>query len=362
MDQPPFQPDDWRVGVSVSVERAGHAILGKVRLELLESIDRCRSISAAARELGISYRHAWKLVQSMNDGAGMPLVASVVGGVSGGGAALTPLGRRAIAVFRELQDRLGHAASALMPRLTEQATATLHVLAAVSLEDVLGQLLADFGGERPDLQVRVVYGASDELADHLLTGALADLFLTADSRQLDRLAEAHLLDPAGRAHLASNGLAAIGSENWAKTIRKPADLVRAADLRIALAVPECPLGGYTRAYLEKLGLYQCLRGRAVLVENSRSVLAAVRGRRADVGFIYTSDAARLADCRILFVARRLPTPIHYAAAVLHATANSTNALALLAFLTTAKAAHRFRACGFGPLRNSNRRELSGSHG
>ena len=40
---------DWRVGVRVWVERQGEAILGEGRLELLEWIDRCHSISAAAR-------------------------------------------------------------------------------------------------------------------------------------------------------------------------------------------------------------------------------------------------------------------------------------------------------------------------
>src|SRR5262249_9585862 len=39
----------WTVGVRVWVERAGQAVLGAGRLELLEWIDRCHSISAAAR-------------------------------------------------------------------------------------------------------------------------------------------------------------------------------------------------------------------------------------------------------------------------------------------------------------------------
>src|SRR5207302_7229912 len=54
---------DWSVGIRIWVERAGQAILGKGRLELLEGIDHWRSISAAARQMGMSYRRAWLLVQ-----------------------------------------------------------------------------------------------------------------------------------------------------------------------------------------------------------------------------------------------------------------------------------------------------------
>ena len=63
---------DWTVGLRVWVERAGQAILGKGRLELLESIERWQSISEAARQMRMSYRHAWLLVQSVNEAAGEP--------------------------------------------------------------------------------------------------------------------------------------------------------------------------------------------------------------------------------------------------------------------------------------------------
>ena len=61
---------DWEVGLRAWVERDGHVILGKGRLELLEAIDRWHSISAAARQIGMSYRHAWLLVQGVNEAAG----------------------------------------------------------------------------------------------------------------------------------------------------------------------------------------------------------------------------------------------------------------------------------------------------
>src|SRR6516165_3458846 len=66
-------PRDWTVGVRIWVERDGQAVLGHGRLELLEEIERSRSISAAARRMRMSYRRAWLLVRDINSAAGEPL-------------------------------------------------------------------------------------------------------------------------------------------------------------------------------------------------------------------------------------------------------------------------------------------------
>src|SRR5262245_37588589 len=107
----------WGVGLRVWIERAGRAVLGPEQLDALEAIDRSGSISAAARELGIQYRRVWELVQGMNQAAGEPLVVSAVGGLQGGGATLTPLGRWAMAVFRQSQRRLGQTGAGLTQQL-----------------------------------------------------------------------------------------------------------------------------------------------------------------------------------------------------------------------------------------------------
>src|SRR6516165_6903225 len=165
---------DWAVGLHVWTERDGQALLGPGRVELLEGIDRWHSISEAARRMGMSYRHAWLLVQGANEAAGEPLVVTATGGPRGGGARLTEPGRRAVAVYRELQARLRLTAEGLWPRLARDSDAdAVHVAAPVSLEEVLGQLFADYAVREPSVRVRSVFGASDELADHLLAGTPA---------------------------------------------------------------------------------------------------------------------------------------------------------------------------------------------
>lgn len=88
----------------VWIEGPEGALLGGGRVELLEKVHAEGSISAAARTMGMSYRHAWELIDSMNRQLGVPLVIKETGGRGGGGARLTPEGERAIRVFRELDE------------------------------------------------------------------------------------------------------------------------------------------------------------------------------------------------------------------------------------------------------------------
>lgn len=72
------------------------------RIDLLEAIDRRGSISAAAKQLGISYRSAWDAVDEMNNLWETPLVEKRPGGAHGGATALTVEGRRLIDGFKLL--------------------------------------------------------------------------------------------------------------------------------------------------------------------------------------------------------------------------------------------------------------------
>ena len=93
----------------------GSAIaLGPGKAELLEAIARAGSISAAGRALGMSYRRAWLLVDTMNRCFREPLVEAAKGGAHGGGAWLTPFGDEVLAAYRALER---HAATVLRPFL-----------------------------------------------------------------------------------------------------------------------------------------------------------------------------------------------------------------------------------------------------
>ena len=79
------------------------AMLGPGKADLLELIRETGSISAAGRRMGMSYKRAWSLVETMNGNFRAPLVESTRGGASGGGAALTSAGEQVLAHYRSLE-------------------------------------------------------------------------------------------------------------------------------------------------------------------------------------------------------------------------------------------------------------------
>src|SRR6202158_4165697 len=75
------------------VDFGEHGALGPGKTRLMELIAETGSISAAGRAMGMSYRRAWLLVDSLNVAFHEPLVAKQTGGSGGGGAVLSRLGR-----------------------------------------------------------------------------------------------------------------------------------------------------------------------------------------------------------------------------------------------------------------------------
>jgi molybdate transport system regulatory protein len=88
---------------SVRILFGSTSSLGPGKVALLEAIVRCGSISAAAREMGMSYRRAWLLVEAMNQAFKQPAVTAATGGKRGGGAEVTPFGQDLLARYRKIE-------------------------------------------------------------------------------------------------------------------------------------------------------------------------------------------------------------------------------------------------------------------
>ena len=84
--------------------------LGPGKIALLEHIEATGSLSQAARELGMSYRRAWLLLDDVNRMFTDPATTASVGGSGGGGARLTDLGREIVKAYREIEDAAEKAA------------------------------------------------------------------------------------------------------------------------------------------------------------------------------------------------------------------------------------------------------------
>jgi molybdate transport system regulatory protein len=91
----------------------GEAIaIGPGKIDLLRKVEETHSISAAARALGMTYKRAWLLIDSLNQGFGVPVVATATGGRGGGGATLTSLGKQLVGHYTALEVRLNNSAQA----------------------------------------------------------------------------------------------------------------------------------------------------------------------------------------------------------------------------------------------------------
>ena len=93
--------------------------LGPGKVALLEVVDRTGSITGAAREMGMSYRRAWTLVETMNTAFSEPLVAAATGGKGGGGASVTAFGHEALKRYRAMEDKAAASVTAEMEEFTE---------------------------------------------------------------------------------------------------------------------------------------------------------------------------------------------------------------------------------------------------
>jgi len=87
-------------------ERDGRVIFGDGRARLLNLIAETGSLRKAAKEMGMSYRHAWGVIREMNESAGEPLVVSERGGNRGGSTVLTPLAGDLLADYEKTRKEM----------------------------------------------------------------------------------------------------------------------------------------------------------------------------------------------------------------------------------------------------------------
>ena len=89
------------LSLRIDIDAAGR--IGPGKIQLLETIHRSGSISAAGRAMDMSYKRAWDLVDEINRVCGQAAVERQTGGKNGGGAVLTPFGLSLVARYRKIE-------------------------------------------------------------------------------------------------------------------------------------------------------------------------------------------------------------------------------------------------------------------
>jgi molybdate transport system regulatory protein len=100
----------WTGGISVAapvvrfrIDFEKNSSLGPGKIRLLEAIRDSGSLSQGARNLGMSYRRAWTLVESLKQSFREPVTVANTGGKDGGGMLVTEFGDALIKSYRELE-------------------------------------------------------------------------------------------------------------------------------------------------------------------------------------------------------------------------------------------------------------------
>jgi molybdate transport system regulatory protein len=107
-------------GLSIKIYFDPENFMGPGKAELLQRIAEEGSIAAAGRAMGMSYKRAWMLIESLNEMFREPLVTRNRGGSDGGGASLTDTGRKVLALYRDIESvarKAGNKPMADMKRL-----------------------------------------------------------------------------------------------------------------------------------------------------------------------------------------------------------------------------------------------------
>lgn len=226
------------------------------------------------------------------------------------------------------------------------AAAEITVSAAASLTNAFRELSPIFEAKFPDIKVQLNFGASGALLQQIINGAPVDVFASADQESMDRAQGQALVKASARRNFVSNSLVVILPAPSSSVPKSLSDL--AAYQRVAIGLPaSVPAGRYTKASLEKAGLWSAIAPKMIGAQNVRQALDYVARGEVDAGFVYATDAALMPDKVKLALSVPTPTPILYPIAPVATTANMEAAKKFIEFMLSPKARGVLAKYGFG---------------
>ena len=95
----------YKIGGKLWIECNGKKIFGPGPVELLALIEHTGSISKAAKEMNMSYKKAWEIINALNELVAHPLVITQSGGEKGGGSVITDDAKKLIEYHKQLRER-----------------------------------------------------------------------------------------------------------------------------------------------------------------------------------------------------------------------------------------------------------------
>ena len=246
---------------------------------------------------------------------------------------------------------IGAMVMALSSAPSVHAAEKMVVFAAASLKNALDAVNETWQAET-GRRATISYAASSALARQIEQGAPADIFISADLDWMEYLSERQLIVPGSRTNLLGNRIVLIAAAGSAEINIVPgfalAELL--GEGRLAMAdVKAVPAGKYSKAALERLGVWVEVEGKVAQAENVRAALKLVATGEAPLGIVYRSDAVAEPTVKVIGVfPEDAHPPIVYPVGV---TTDSSNPYAaeFVKYLQSPKAKQLFEQQGFAVL-------------
>ena len=243
---------------------------------------------------------------------------------------------------------LGLAACGQEKEKTSTKKVTITIAAAASLEKTFeNTLIPQFEKKYPNVKVKGVYDSSGKLQIQIKQGLNADVFFSAATAQMDNLVNENLVDKNSVVDLLENKLVLIKGKDTKTTVTGISNITNAK--MIAVGDPEVvPAGSYAKTALTKAGSWDAIQNKISLGGNVTEVLSWVESGSAEVGLVYSTDAASSSKVTVLEKVDNnlLDTPVIYPIGRVTKTKHKTEADNLIKFLQSKESKEVFKKNGF----------------
>ncbi|MDO9041591.1 MAG: molybdate ABC transporter substrate-binding protein [Desulfocapsaceae bacterium] len=213
------------------------------------------------------------------------------------------------------------------------AETELLVSAASSLTDSFKEIGKAYETKNPGVTVRFNFAATGPLLQQIEQGAPVDVFASADQQSMDKAEKGKFILPGSRTDFTGNSLVLITPLNMTTVKKGLADLQSTQVLKISVGNPESvPVGRYTKAALEKQGVWEAIAPKCVMGSSVKQALEYVMRGEVEAGFVFATDAVMAKD-KVRVVAE-IPTvtPIVYPVAVVAGSTKKEQAQAFIHYL------------------------------
>lgn len=189
----------------------------------------------------------------------------------------------------------------------------VYAFIAASLSNSMEEIQKDFNELYPNVTIYYSADSSGTLQTQIEEGARCDLFFSAADKQMDALTEEKLTKEDTVVDLLENKVVLIKPKDGKTKVTGFENMTDAENM--ALAGEDVPVGQYSREIFTNLGIMDKVNEMEINeCKNVTDVLAAVSEGSNEIGVVYATDAASVADKVEILAeapADSLQTPVLY---------------------------------------------------